>query len=281
MGIENKDYIDKILTKKIKKYKNNLNGFSKFEIENMVLTAKMRKRRKLYNTFVLSMCAVFILFLFLNIFFKNKITLNLNDTDFKYTATLIDEDKPNIENTFTMSYTMNLSATIDYSDINQIKNIAEYIIIAKVKFIDGCINYSEGLGIYTSNNTIGEIEVIKSLKGDLKVGNTLPFIRLGGTIETSEYIKGLNDKRRYLLEQAEKNGQETMLDYRYVKEIKEGDIDIEEGKTYLMFICYDEYNKRYEIFGNQYGLREYDSNTNMVLNNDTHELEDLSKLNIK
>ncbi len=193
----------------------------------------------------------------------------------------VNEDDPNDKNTFTMRYTMNCSSTVDYSDINQIKNLAEYIVIAKVKSIDGGTNYSEGLGMYTSNNTIGKIEVIESLKGELKTGDIVPFIRLGGTVETTEYIKNLNDKRKYLLEQAEKNGQETMLDYKYVKEIEDGDIDIEEGKTYLMFICYDEYNQKYEIFGKQYGLREYDLSTNMVVNNTTKELENLSKLNIK
>ena len=94
------------------------------------------------------------------------------------------------------------------------------------------------------------------------------------------YIKNLNDKRKYLLEQAENSGQETMLDYEYVKEIEAGDIEIEEGKTYLMFICYDQYNQRYEIFGQQYGLREYESNTEMVMNNVTNEKESLSSLNL-
>ena len=71
-----------------------------------------------------------------------------------------------------------------------------------------------------------------------------------------------------------------MLDYKYIKDIRVGDIEIEEGKTYLMFINYDPYNERYEIFGDQYGLREYDVNTKMVLNNDTGEYETIESLNL-
>ena len=192
----------------------------------------------------------------------------------------VNENDPNDSNTYTMEYTMNLSSTVDYSDINQLKNLAEDIVIAKVTSVDGGTNYSEGLEMYTSNNTIGEIQILQSLKGDLSVNDVVPFIRCGGTVETTEYIKNLNDKRKYLLEQAENSGQETMLDYKYVKEIEAGDIEIEEGKTYLMFICYDQYNQRYEIFGQQYGLREYESNTEMVMNNVTNEKESLSSLNL-
>ena len=192
----------------------------------------------------------------------------------------VNENDPNYSNTYTMEYTMNLSSTVDYSDINQMKEIAEDIVIAKVTKIEGGTNYNQGLKMYGSNNTIGEIEILQLLKGDLNVNDVVPFIRCGGTVETTEYVKSLNDKRKYLIEQAEKNGQETMLDYKYVKEIEIGDIEIEEGKTYLMFICYDPYNERYEIFGQQYGLREYDSNTKMVLNNDTNEYESIDSLNL-
>ena len=192
----------------------------------------------------------------------------------------VNENDPNDSNTYTMEYTMNLSSTVDYSDINQMKEIAEDIVIAKVTKIEGGTNYNQGLKMYGSNNTIGEIEILQSLKGDLNANDVVSFIRCGGTVETTEYVKSLNDKRKYLIKQAEKNGKETMLDYKYVKEIEIGDIEIEEGKTYLMFICYDPYNERYEIFGQQYGLREYDSNTKRVLNNDTNEYESIDSLNL-
>ena len=175
---------------------------------------------------------------------------------------------------------MLLSSTVDITDINVLKEMAEDIVIAKVSKIDGGTNYNEYFKMYSSVNTIGEIEIEKSIKGELKEGQIVPFIRLGGIVETSEYVKGLNEKRKRLLEEAEQKGEETMLDYKYVKEIKSGDIEIEEGKTYLMFICYDPYNERYEIFGDQYGLREYDENTNSVLNNDTNEYEKIESLNL-
>ncbi len=181
---------------------------------------------------------------------------------------------------YTMRYTMNISSTVDISDINQLKELANDIVIAKVTRIDGGINYNKALKMYSSVNTIGEIEIIESIKGELKENQVVPFIRLGGIIETSEYVKGLNEKRKRLIYEAEERGEETMLDYKYIKDIRVGDIEIEEGNIYLMFINYDPYNERYEIFGDQYGLREYDINTKMVLNNDTGEYETIESLNL-
>ena len=45
-----------------------------------------------------------------------------------------------------------------------------------------------------------------------------------------------------------------------------------------MFLYYDSYNERYEIMAYQYGLREYDANTKMVLNNDTNVYQSLDSL---
>ena len=280
MNLEDKDYMDEKLLSKFKEAENSYKGFDSNDITNIISSANKRKKKKIYYyMFAISSCAclivVFCICIFANINVSEDVNIIANVQEDNMEKSYINKD-----DIFNVEYSMLLSSTVDITDINVLKEMAEDILIAKVSKIDGGINYSETFKIYSSVNTIGEIEIEKSIKGGLKEGQIVPFIRLGGIIETSEYVKGLNEKRKRLLEEAEQKGEETMLDYKYVKEIKSGDIEIEEGKTYLMFICYDPYNERYEIFGDQYGLREYDENTSSVLNNDTNEYEKIESLNL-
>lgn len=280
MNLEDKDYMDEKLLSKFKEAENSYKGFDSNDITNIISSANKRKKKKIYYyMFAISSCAclivVFCICIFANINVSEDVNIIANVQEDNMEKSYINKD-----DIFNVEYSMLLSSTVDITDINVLKEMAEDIVIAKVSKIDGGINYSETFKMYSSVNTIGEIEIEKSIKGGLKEGQIVPFIRLGGIIETSEYVKGLNEKRKRLLEEAEQKGEETMLDYKYVKEIKSGDIEIEEGKTYLMFICYDPYNERYEIFGDQYGLREYDENTSSVLNNDTNEYEKIESLNL-
>lgn len=280
MNLEDKDYMDEKLLSKFKEAENSYKGFDSNDITDIISSANKRKKKKIYYyMFAISSCAclivVFCICIFANINVSEDVNIIANVQEDNMEKSYINKD-----DIFNVEYSMLLSSTVDITDINVLKEMAEDIVIAKVSKIDGGINYNEYFKMYSSVNTIGEIEIEKSIKGGLKEGQIVPFIRLGGIIETSEYVKGLNEKRKRLLEEAEQKGEETMLDYKYVKEIKSGDIEIEEGKTYLMFICYDPYNERYEIFGDQYGLREYDENTSSVLNNDTNEYEKIESLNL-
>ena len=161
----------------------------------------------------------------------------------------------------------------DISDIEVLKEDAHQIVIAKVSNIDGCTNYNQKSGNYTRINTLGNIEILQVLKGDLEVNSVIPFIRGGGTISYKDYQKSLNSREKKMLNKNEKN-------IKYVNEKAKGDIDIEEGKTYLMFLYYDSYNDRYEIMAYQYGLREYNVNTQTALNNDTKQEEKISDLGL-
>ncbi len=161
----------------------------------------------------------------------------------------------------------------DISDIEVLKEDAHQIVIAKVNNIDGCTNYNQKSGNYTRINTLGDIKILQVLKGDLEINSVVPFIRGGGTISYSDYQKSLSSREKKMFNENEKN-------IKYVNEKAKGDIEIEEGKTYLMFLYYDSYNERYEIMAYQYGLREYDINTQTALNNDTNQEEKLSDLGL-
>ena len=87
------------------------------------------------------------------------------------------------------------------------------------------------------------------------------------------------------------NGITTPLSEEYMNMRVNKDIDIEEGKTYLAYLTYNEKNKAYEIIGLEIGLREvqipqeseYVSVTNLdfektnILNNETQEYENLKE----
>ena len=162
---------------------------------------------------------------------------------------------------------------VDISDINVLKNLVDQIVIAKVDKIEGCTNYSEGLGMYTRINTLGNIEILQVLKGNINVDAKVPFIRGGGTISYNDYEKGVSEKDKQKLKNSDSN-------YELVKEKAKDDIDIEEGKIYLMFLHYDIYNQRYEIVANQYGLREYDINSGLVTDNSTSKRQTISELGL-
>lgn len=152
----------------------------------------------------------------------------------------------------------------DISSTNFIAANAEYIIIGTVTSIDGMTNYNPTIEDYVMARTVGTIKVVKVLKGDLKE-DSIHFVRVGGTLPLSEYEKSLPEPHREKVglnkipQQEKKN--------RFVTEIMDGDIEIEEGKTYLIYTSYATDYERYSIQFLQYGLREVESSS---LNMDTN-----------
>lgn len=172
----------------------------------------------------------------------------------------------------------------DISDNNVNYNESNYIIIGKVQTIDGGINYNPKEKVYTVPETIGKVKVERVLKGQLDE-KVIPYIRYGGIITAAEYQLSLfpseySSKNHFLntLTEEEKN-------HKYINERAMGDIDIEQGKTYLMYLIYAEDYERYAISFVQYGLREVDvttlgsdNKTIKVKNNDTGEWEMLDTI---
>lgn len=147
----------------------------------------------------------------------------------------------------------------DYSNKEIISDESEFIIIGTITSIDGGINYNPTAKIYTMIQTIGKIQVDKVIKGNIKE-KEIPFVRLGGMVTVTEFEKGLRDELKQLYPEITKLTKEEKKN-KYVSEIMEGDIPIEEGKTYLMYISYYKDFDRYSIRYLQYGLREIDKNT--------------------
>ncbi|MCI8309574.1 MAG: hypothetical protein HFJ45_05185 [Clostridia bacterium] len=125
-------------------------------------------------------------------------------------------------------------------------NISDCIIIGKVASIDGATNYNDKVNEYTLIKTLGQIEVLKVIKGDI-TEKKIPFIRLGGIINFKEYEKGLVDSQKAKMNSMIKNLTEEEKENKYVSQKFGKDIDIEEGVIYLMYLTYSDDYDRYSI----------------------------------
>lgn len=253
--------------------------------------------KKFEKVIIFSLCGITLIgAIGLGIYSNNK-EKNMGDLNQINTSNYeVAESTNNITNTNHKNIVLNLKSSLDYAldvtDKNVRKNNADYVIIGKIKSIDGATNYNEKQKIYTSIFTYGKIEVETVLKGDIS-DIEIPFIRLGGDIKFSEYEKGLTTSQKEKMELVNTLSQEEK-ENSYVSYSPEGDIKIEEGKTYLMYMNYNTDYEKYICTYMQYGTREIDTKTLKnsiqttsnesneteikVKNNDTGEWENLSDI---
>ena len=170
---------------------------------------------------------------------------------------------------------------INIEDSSEIYKAAKYIVIATVESIDGGGNKNLITGEYVYPYTYGTIFIDKVYKGDIEEGSTLNYIRSGGIISYQDWYDYLSqaekDKHGYLSKG---------VNPKYVKSMFNDDIDIEPGKTYLMYMedANSRSNNEYMIAAWQAGLREVSGLESMtsdgysslkVLNNYTDKYESL------
>ena len=180
---------------------------------------------------------------------KTEVSTNdelLNDPNVKY-------GKEETGNTIKGTSELDLSENISKKEIRRRSN--ESIVIAKISKINGATNVSPK-GTETMIMTNGELEILDVLKGDIKDKN-IKFRKVGGKMNYAEYLKGSPIKREKLKNNPEmdiysKEEKEKMMVEEYVN----GDIKLEEGKTYLMYLRYDKEFNTYFVDFYQYGTRE-------------------------
>lgn len=147
----------------------------------------------------------------------------------------------------------------DITDPKVLYELSSHVAIVKITSIDGVsrINQKTNTGVLNPY-TYGNAEVLAQIKGSFKDKN-IKYVRTGGRIPYLEWLKGDVDPDK-LLSLAINNGatmeelKRRIVDYRYP-----GDIDIEVGKVYLVFMTHNqEYNfeNQYAFLGFQYGMRK-------------------------
>ena len=253
----------------------------------------MKRKTLIVSTIIILM----ILSIVSIIMIKNNTTIGNNEKI--SIAKLENKETENNDDDIVLKLNNHLSFAFDISDNTLRAENSDFIIIGTVNNIDGAINYNAKENLYTMTQTIGEIKINKVIKGDIKE-TVIPFIRLGGKIQFSEYEKSLVESQKTKLELVETLS-EKEKESKYVEDKIADDISIENGKTYLMYLKYDSDYDRYGIMYIGQGLREVQT-TNIekiqaetstelatedikVKNNDTGEYETLldvvGDLNIK
>lgn len=160
------------------------------------------------------------------------------------------------------------------------------VVIATIKSIDGVNNYSEVDRSYVNPYTYGMMEIQSVYKGNLKVGDEVKFYRSGGTLPFTQFFEGLRkpqqEKMLTLFQGVEKP---EYVEYKYVN-----DVELEEGKTYLLYLmdekAYYANENEYFIYGFEGGTREIDMNVGLadepsqirVFNNYTDEWENIEQI---
>lgn len=166
---------------------------------------------------------------------------------------------------------INISSSFDLAyDLNDSKvmyDLSEYIAIVKIDSIDGTSNFNKITNKYISHPyTYGTATVLKMLKGNIK-SSTFNFIRTGGLIAYDDYVKGDIDPNKLESVRKEYGTENISTKDLYVDYKVQGDIEIEKGKLYLVYMSHNSnFNteNEYNIFGYQFGLREIQQSSNLV-----------------
>ena len=180
---------------------------------------------------------------------KTEVSTNdelLNDPNVKYS-------KEETGNTIKNKMDLDIREDISKKDIR--RKLSDNIVIAKVSKINGATNVSKkGEGTIIATN--GELEILDVLKGDIK-DKKVKFSRAGGKMLYSEYLKGNKASREKLKDNPEMDKySKEEKNKMYIEEYKDGDIKLEEGKTYLIYMNFDKEENSYLVDLFEYGARE-------------------------
>lgn len=141
----------------------------------------------------------------------------------------------------------------DYHNYDYLNKNLSKIVIGTVVSVDEII-YEEGMFIpYTK----GTILIQNTLYGDNVDNEIISFIRGGGYMSMAQYNaaspKEDREKRERLCKE---NGGNCDFENQYVKFQFENDIEIEAGKTYLMYLGESKLENVYSLFALEAGLKE-------------------------
>jgi len=118
-----------------------------------------------------------------------------------------------------------------------LKSISDNICIIRVISLDSFKHVENGY-----DYTHGKLLVNNALFGNLNAGEVVEFARLGGYTQRNEF----------------RNYYKGTYESEYLNIVPEDSITIEEGRTYLAYLKYNELLGKYEIIGIKWGLRELD-----------------------
>ncbi len=175
---------------------------------------------------------------------------------------------------------------VDYSDKEVLKSESDLIILGKIDEITEVSNYVKNRDYYSATRTFANIEVLDVLeiKENLKIEDNAIKDKLtndnqkikiafyGGTLPYIEYEKSLTPSEK------EKNNTLKIFNQEgrtkmntYVRTKSQNQLDIEEGKIYLLYLYYSEAYGMFVPVDADEGVKEYDATLKQVKNHITGE----------
>lgn len=266
--------IDNLLSEKLKKQLE----LETYPIDTDSIIKKAKKIKRNRQKIMVSIISCFVIFItisltiFLNYNNRENITSKVDKEEEKIAEGIIEVK---LENKSVSS-----NRDILYDELNNNYNI----VIAKVEDTNG-FNYTEynvkGNGDYFADycnvRTRANLTILKIIQSKFNIGDRISAYSNGGIIEYEKYIANGRDHSNAITEEVSGKYNELInqgIQKVYVKEYNKDDVILEKGKTYLLSFIELEYGDNY-INANNYWVREYDENTNKVLNNKTGEWEEL------
>lgn len=155
-----------------------------------------------------------------------------------------------------------------------------YVVIGKVTSIDGATNYSEKTKQYTTVFSLGKMEVLKDIKGNMQK-DFIEIMKRGGQISLEQYEKSLSESQKQkeayqnLLNKYSKQKATVKVETKSLDEV-----DIELNKEYLFVLSYNKDYNRYLINAFPYALKEVKLEDSKIYykNNTTQTYEEFSSL---
>ena len=171
----------------------------------------------------------------------------------------------------------------DPSDTIDIYKRFPAVALVSIESIDGGDNINQTTNEYTYPFTYGKMKILAVYKGDLQVNATIGYTRMGGIIPFDKYYASLYPEQQSKIDRNMKDDKP-----EYVEMMFEDDIQIEAGKTYLVYLTsYPQYKiddlPVYNIGGWEGGLREIQGNPKAktgvkVYNNYTGDWDTLNEI---
>lgn len=212
-----------------------------------------------------------------------------NEDDIKEVVSLQNETEDFIYNSFSgdLAYALDTPEGLQQA-IDEVVDVVAIIQIDTVNYS----NWDPVTKEYVLPFTHGDATILKVLNGQ-PLSEQITYRRFGGILPYEEYIKGSNAPEKVASLQKENNIDPLSLKNTQVVSRWNGDIDVEEGIVYLVFMVHDEefhQEDEYWLEGFQYGLREVQSPHRLetitgfssikIKNNDTGTWEALSTLGV-
>ena len=168
----------------------------------------------------------------------------------------------------------------NFADSKVLSEFSDLVVIGKITDIGTPTNFNPTTKKYGKARTPGNLEVLQVIKGEDKKVTDIEFMDAGGLISYDDYEKSLlpaqKAKREYLMSQNGVNLQ--AKSNMFVKQSVKGQLELEEEKTYIMYLKYNEDFDKYMVVSQPYGIKEYNVNTGKILNHVTNEVENLSEI---